>query len=846
MLNRLRQLRRQADRVKRAAGAERTAFFRSRPVRPEVVLYESFAGNGMLCNPEVIFRRLLEDPSFTHLTHVWSLSDDDAIAQFEREFGRHPRVSMVRRGTAAYHHAVSTAGFLVNNATFGPQFGKRPGQIYLNTWHGTPLKHMGFDMPDGAWHSANTLRNFLNADYLLAANPFMAETMYEDAYKLVNVFGGEIIEEGYPRIDRQWLDADARADLVGYLAENGIDIGERRVVVYAPTWRGDSFQAPTKDIDDLAARVDRLQAAMGDDVVVLLKTHQIVHTAARTHDNPPRNLVPNTIPTNAVLGLADGLITDYSSIFFDYLATGRPIGFFTPDADEYGESRGTYFPLDELPGPVSDDPHVVGTELAALMADGALAHPRYADWRDRFTPFDDGHATERVIDIVFRGERAGRRVRRARNDGRIPILLYLGGMRSNGITTSAVNLLRAIDHTKYDVTTLTAHFRAAQPRANTRLIDPHVRQVQRVGAMNGSKALQLRRHLDNRALRSRPPRSDRWQTSLWHDEWTRLLGSATFQWVADYSGYSAFWSNLVLHAPARRRAVWLHNEMASDRDRTVNGRKAHFRNLSLVFGLYESFDALVSVSPTLTERNRAELAEYAGPEKFLTVRNLPNVDRVTAGRMIPLVDAVPPRKDGTPKRWVQALADKGDTRWFINVGRLSPEKNQARLIRAFAEVHARHPEARLVIVGDGPLKKDLRALIRELDLVDVAFLTGSQSNPFAILQAADCFVLSSRYEGQPMVLLEAALCELPVVSTRFASVADALPDGTIRIVEQDDHALAEGMLAYLAGEVAPSHLDIPTYVGDVLSELDEVIATSTPTRPIRLPTRPVRLPRAPR
>lgn len=843
MLNRLRQLRRQIDRVKRAAGAERTAFFRSRPVRPEVVLYESFAGNGMLCNPEVIFRRLLEDPSFTHLMHVWSLDDDEAEAMFRREFADHPRVSMVRRGTAAYHQAVSTAGFLVNNATFGPQFGKRPGQIYLNTWHGTPLKHMGFDMPDGAWQSANTLRNFLNADYLLAANPFMAETMYEDAYKLVNVFGGEIIEEGYPRIDRQWLDDTDRADLAGYLSENGIDIAGRRVVVYAPTWRGSSFQAPTKDIDDLADRVERLQAAMGEGSIVLLKTHQIVHEAARTHPKPPRNLVPNTIPTNALLGLADGLITDYSSIFFDFLATSRPIAFFTPDAAEYGESRGTYFPLDELPGPVSDDAATVGTALAALMADGADMHPRYAQWRERFTPFDDGHATERVIDIVFRGERAGRRVRRVRNDGRIPILFYLGGMRSNGITTSAINLLRAIDHTRYDVTTLTAHFRAEQPRANCRLIDPNVRQVQRIGAMNGSKALQLRRHLDNRALRSRPPRSDRWQTSLWHDEWTRLLGSATFQWVADYSGYSAFWSNLVLYAPARRRAVWLHNEMASDRDRTVNGRKAHFRNLSLVFGLYESFDALVSVSPTLTDRNRTDLSAYAGPEKFLTVRNLPNVDRVTAGRSVALLDAVSPDDDGASPVWAQALADKSDTQWFINVGRLSPEKNQARLVRAFADVHRARPHARLVIVGDGPLKADLRALIGELGLDDVAFLTGVQSNPFAIMQAADCFVLSSRYEGQPMVLLEAALCELPVVSTRFASIADALPDGTIRVVDQDDDALRDGMIAFLDGEVPPSHLDIPTYVADVLEELDDVIATSTPTRPVRLPTRPVRLPR---
>ena len=446
---------------------------------------------------------------------------------------------------------------------------------------------------------------------------------------------------------------------------------------------------------------------------------------------------------------------------------------------------------------------------------------------------------------MFRGERAGRRARRVHNDGRTPILLYLGGMKSNGITTSALNLLKAIDHTKYDVTTLTAHFRSKQPRANTRMIDSNVRQVQRQGAMNASKFVQARRHLDNRLMRSRPPRSERWHQSLWHDEWTRLLGGASFQWVADYSGYSAFWANLMLYAPARRRAVWLHNEMASDRKRTVNGRQAHFRNLSLVFGLYESFDALVSVSPTLTERNREDLAEWASPEKFRTVRNLPNVERVSEGRAVPLSEAVRPLRNGEPRPWVSALEDKSSpAKWFINVGRLSPEKNQSRLIRAFAQVHAVRPEARLLIVGAGPLRDTLRALIEELGLSDVAFLTGPQNNPFAILEAADCFVLTSTYEGQPMVLLEAALCEKPIVATRFASVADALPEDTIRIVDQDDAAVAAGMLAFLDGDVEPSTLDIPAYVADVLSELDEVIATSTPTRPVRLPTRPIRLPRS--
>lgn len=831
--NKVRAVSRQLKRVKRAAASERVAYFRSQPIQPNVVCYESFGGNGVLCNPEAIFRSLLADATLANLQHVWLVADDATERAFNEQYGADKRVSVVRRGTSAYQKTIATAGYLINNATFPAQFGKRPGQIYLNTWHGTPLKQMGFDMPDGARQSANVLRNFLNADFLLAANPFMAEVMYEQAYKLTNIFEGEIIEEGYPRIDRQWLTANDRLDAENALLANGIDIEDRRVVLFAPTWRGANFSKVDQDVDELGERALQLQAALGDDTIVLLKTHQSVHEAAAGRATPLPNLVPNTIPTNVMLGLSDALITDYSSIFFDFLATDRPIAFFTPDAEHYGESRGTYMPLSELPGPVSADPTEVGTALRALM-DGAPAHEQYASWRERFVPFEDGHATERVIDIVFRGKREGYRVRPAKHDGRIPVMFYLGGMRSNGITTSALNLLHNIDHDKYDVTAFSAMFtRAAQQRANQDKIDPRVRQVFRMGAMNGSKFVQVRRHLDNRMLRSRRPSSRGWHTQLWKQEWERLLGSARFQWVADFSGYGAFWTNLLLHAPARRRAIWLHNEMISDRDRTVDGKKPLHRNLSLVFELYPFFDALVSVSPTLSRHNREGLRDYARPEAFKTVRNLPNVEAVEAGRAVPLDEAVRPRSDGTLRPWVESLMDKDRAeRWFVTVARLSPEKNQERLIRAFAQVHAERPEARLLIVGAGPLRKDLKALIAELGLNDVAFLAGGQSNPWAIMDAADCFVMSSRYEGQPMVLLEAALCELPIISTRFASVADALEPGMIHIVDQDDDALRDGMLAFFRGEIEPSSLDIPSYTADVLAELDDVIATSNPTVPI--------------
>ena len=800
--------------AKRAAKYEIYAFWRSRPVRPTVVFYESFAGNGMLCNPEAIFRALHADAEFANFTHVWALKNFTENSSVVTEFRNDPRVRFVRSNSWRYFRALATSGYLINNATFPPEFGKRTGQLYLNTWHGTPLKKMGFDIGDSASRVGNVIRNFLIADYLLAANRFTVDTLYESAHRLDELYTGKFIEEGYPRIDQQFMtpvqDADTRARLV----KAGVNIGTRQMVLYAPTWKGTNFNQPDDDIADLVARVVELESLIDTEkYAVVLKTHQVVHKFAGNIPALVGRLAPNEIATNSILGVTDALITDYSSTFFDFLPTGRPIFFLAPDIADYSGYRGLYLDAAEWPGPVLDSVAALAAAINELDTVGRSPQilDNYEKARARFAPHEDGHATERVIDIVFRGKTHGYRVSSATKTHRKTILINAGRFAPNGISSSLLNLLDGLDYARFDVSVIFASTKNPLIVHNHRSVNPNVRQFARVGGMSGSKLAHVRRRFAWLRGDLRSHGSSRSQNRLWDNEWARCFGATTFDFSIDFTGYGPMWAMLMLHAQGAERSIWLHNDLAADSRRRAVGKRNQLRDLTGIFSLYREYDHLVSVSPTLAQINARSLAKYADPSVFESAPNLVNELRVRANMAVNVTDASRDELTGAVPEWARDLAARPYVTTFVTVGRLSPEKNHARLIRAFALVHAHSPNTRLLIVGSGALSVKLEAQISSLGLTEAVWLTGHQTNPHAILAASDCFVLSSNYEGQPMVILEAMLVGLPVVTVDFGSVADSMPAGTGAVVPSTDEGLASGLTAFLSGTVTIAPFDATVY-----------------------------------
>jgi CDP-glycerol glycerophosphotransferase len=345
----------------------------------QAVFFESYFGNNVSCNPLGIDRAL----AATHpeVVRYWSVAD--ASVQVPEGAVR------VIDGSAAWWRARASSRLLVVNDWLRKRWHPRPGQTVLQTWHGTPLKKLALDKSGlRARARLAALAESRRWDILLAQNPFSAE-VFRSAY----AFRGPIWQEGYPRDDivaRGELGAAVRARL-------GVD-AETTVVLYAPTWRDDRPGAV--DHLDVAAFARRL----GPGFVTLIRGHSRTLQPGASVSAPGVIDVTGYPEISELYLAADVLITDYSSVMFDFSVTGKPIFFYMPDFEHYrDQTRGFTFDLFPVaPGPVTTSL----TELVDAVADAptaAATHAtRYEEWRLRFNPRDDGGAGERVVERIFR------------------------------------------------------------------------------------------------------------------------------------------------------------------------------------------------------------------------------------------------------------------------------------------------------------------------------------------------------------------------------------------------------------------------------------------------------------
>lgn len=351
----------------------------------DVVMFETFAGKATGDNPGALCRELAGRDEGLDL--VFSVLD--------RSIEVPEGARAVVRFSAEYFELLGRAKYLLVNASLPYFFRKREGQLYFQTWHGSPLKRIAHDRPHLDFFNWHHRRQLLIArdgwDYLLSQSDFCTRSLCS-AFR----YEGAVMELGYPRNDvLSSPDADSqRADV-----RSRLGLSERdRVILYAPTWR-DNHRVGRVFNKVLYLDPDEIVSSV-DNAVVLVRGHYNSMRAAEQTDPGGRIIDVTRYPDIAGLYLAaDALVTDYSSVFFDFALTDKPMVFLAPDLVEYrDDNRGFYLDYHEtVPGPVC----VTTKEVVEALSGPDRFAERRREFREQFVPHDDGGAAARVIDAIL-------------------------------------------------------------------------------------------------------------------------------------------------------------------------------------------------------------------------------------------------------------------------------------------------------------------------------------------------------------------------------------------------------------------------------------------------------------
>ncbi|WP_189274343.1 bifunctional glycosyltransferase/CDP-glycerol:glycerophosphate glycerophosphotransferase [Kitasatospora griseola] len=362
---------------------------RQQPVRP-TVLFDAFKGTQYSDSPRAVHEELVRRQ--VPLEHLWVVKDDQVDVP--------DTARAVRMWSPEWYEALATSRYIVANNHLPDWFRKRPGQVVVQTWHGTPLKKIGHDIEAVHFADKRYLERLAveveNWDLLVSPNSFSTPIL-----RRAFAFPGEIVESGYPRNDvLRRPGTEQRAAAIR--RRIGIPEG-KRVVLYAPTWRDDQYYAPGRYKLDFRIDLDDARARLGADHVLLVRRHpNVVDPVPGAGDGFVHDV--SDYPDMADLSLiTDVMITDYSSLMFDFVNTGRPILFFTYDLEHYRDTlRGFYFDFEtSAPGPLLAD----SAQLITAIRHADAVRERYADryrrFRRDYCDLDDGRAAARLADRLL-------------------------------------------------------------------------------------------------------------------------------------------------------------------------------------------------------------------------------------------------------------------------------------------------------------------------------------------------------------------------------------------------------------------------------------------------------------
>ncbi len=365
------------------------------PKKQKQIIFESFHGKQFSDNPRAIYEYI--QMHYPEYKLYWS-----ADRRFTDVFiGKN--VKYVRRLTPKWLYIMARSKYWVVNSRL-PMWIKKPNNtVYIQTWHGTPLKKLGVDIEEVQMPDTNTeeyKRNFVYEankwDYLISPNRY-STNIFNQAFQ----YKRQVIESGYPRND-YLLNQNNFQEITRIKSVLELPL-DKKVILYAPTWRDNQFYSKGKYKFDLKLNLDLLQEDIGEDYVILLRMHYLV--SENLDLSYYKGFVfdfSNYEDIRELYLISDLLITDYSSVFFDYANLKRPILFYVYDLEDYRDNlRGFYFDLErEAPGPLLKNTEEIISTIKDIEKIGFEPNATTQLFYEKFCYLEDGSSTKRVVEKI--------------------------------------------------------------------------------------------------------------------------------------------------------------------------------------------------------------------------------------------------------------------------------------------------------------------------------------------------------------------------------------------------------------------------------------------------------------
>lgn len=367
--------------------------FTKLPLKKKLVFFESFLGKSYSDSPKYIYEYMLNNNK--NYKYVWCFRETKKIP------GNHIQV---KRFSLRYFYYLARSKYWVSNSRLPKYLNKREGNIYLQTWHGTPLKTLVFDIKDIYSADPNYKLNFYEQsrrwDYLNSPNAYSTE-IFKRAFQ----YDKQMLEYGYPRNDILY---NKNEETYIQKLKNNLNIPpEKKVILYAPTWRDDQYFSRGNYKFALNLELEKMQEKLSDDYILVLRTHYHISNSIDVSEYKGFVYDLSNYDDIAELYLiSDMLITDYSSVFFDYANLKRPILFYTYDLENYRDKlRGLYFDLEkEVPGPILMTTDEVIQAVENIESINVEYKEKYNAFYERFCSWDNGLASQNTYNKVFNDE----------------------------------------------------------------------------------------------------------------------------------------------------------------------------------------------------------------------------------------------------------------------------------------------------------------------------------------------------------------------------------------------------------------------------------------------------------